>query len=116
MRSWVVVLSCLLALPIAASERAKAAWQALSDGAVLIDVRTPEEFADGHLAGAQNLPYDSIADTIDSLGLEPGHQVVVYCRSGRRSGIATQVLMGMGYSVTNGGGLEEMRQAQPEQP
>lgn len=54
----------------------------------LIDVRTPEEFAAGAIAGAQNIPIDVFDPA--TLDLEDGSTVLLYCRSGRRSGIALE--------------------------
>ena len=56
----------------------------------LIDVRTPEEFAEGSIPGAVNLPLDSFdpAAILD----EPGKEAVLFCRSGRRSGLAADQL------------------------
>lgn len=78
--------------------------------AVWIDVRTAEEFNDGHLESARHIPYDVIGQKIPSLGLSPDHPIYVYCRSGNRSGIAKESLEKLGYTaVTNAGGLEDAR-------
>jgi phage shock protein E len=76
------------------------AW--VNDGAVLLDVRTPGEFASGHLDGAVNIPVDELADR---LGEIEGDQVVVYCRSGHRSAKAAAVLEGAGKQVTDLGAM-----------
>jgi len=52
----------------------------------LIDVRTAEEFQQGHIAGAINLPLDSFDPK--AIPAEPGKELVLYCRSGRRSALA----------------------------
>lgn len=67
--------------------------------AVMLDVRTPEEYAAGHIAGAKLLPYQSIdrASAAAAVG-SPETPVVVYCRSGHRSGIAAATLRGLGYT------------------
>ena len=82
------------------------------EGAVLLDVRTPREFAEEHIEGAINIPYDEIdarAAEIDRLqGGDKATPTVVYCRTGRRSGIANQSLMDGGRSqVTNLRGLRD---------
>ena len=66
---------------------------------VVLDVRTAEEFAAGHLPGAKLLPFDAI-DAASAQKVIPtkGTTVVVYCHSGRRSGIAAQTLLSLGYS------------------
>ena len=56
----------------------------------LIDVRTPEEFAEGHIAGAINIPLDTFDP--DRLPQAGSRETVLYCRSDRRSGIAAQRL------------------------
>lgn len=56
----------------------------------LIDVRTPEEFAEGHLAGAINIPLDSFDPA--ALPETEGAERVLYCRSARRSGVAAERL------------------------
>jgi phage shock protein E len=76
----------------------------------IIDVRTPEEFAAGHLEGAINIPYDRIGPGVAALrGISKESPLVLYCRSGRRSGIAEQHLEGLGYrNVVNAGGLSAL--------
>ncbi len=74
---------------------------------VVMDVRTPEEFAAGHIGGAKLLPFDAV-DTASAAKAVPSKTtpVVVYCRSGRRSALAAQTLKGLGYSrVYDLGGL-----------
>jgi phage shock protein E len=68
-----------------------------ASGARVVDVRTPAEFAAGHVAGAINVPYDEIARRASEIG-PPGAPVVVYCHSGRRSGIAAEALRGLGFT------------------
>ncbi len=66
-------------------------------GARVVDVRTPAEFAEGHVPGALNVPFDEIARRAGEVG-PPGAPVVLYCRSGRRSAIAAETLRGLGYT------------------
>jgi phage shock protein E len=87
-----------------------AAYAELPADAVWIDVRTADEFASGHLEGAHNIPYEGIEAGVAALGLEPDTPIYLYCRSGRRSGIATETLSAKGFnSLTNAGGLEGAR-------
>jgi phage shock protein E len=78
--------------------------QALIDagGVTLLDVRTPEEFAAGHIAGAENIDFYA-AEFADRIGaLDHGQNYVVYCHSGNRSGQATTMMADMGFaSVTD---------------
>lgn len=85
-------------------------WMAVAVAAtpVVIDVRTADEFAAGHVAGAINVPHDQIGARIASLVPRKDTPVVLYCRSGRRSGIALDTLRGMGYTkAENYGGYED---------
>lgn len=63
---------------------------------LLIDVRTPQEFAEGHIPGAVNIPVDALASRLAEV--PQGQPVVVYCRSGNRSATASQILAGAGYT------------------
>ena len=66
---------------------------------LIIDVRTPEEFGDGHVPGAINIPHDQIGDRLVELEPHRGRDVVVYCRSGRRAGFAAEALSDAGFQV-----------------
>jgi phage shock protein E len=65
-------------------------------GAKVVDVRTPDEFAYGHVPGALNIPFDEIAKRTAEIG-PTSTPVVLYCRSGHRSGIAVETLSKAGY-------------------
>lgn len=73
------------------------ARQVVAQGAMLLDVRTPAEFAAGHVRGAVNIPVDDLERRIGELGAV-GSPLVVYCHSGRRSARATRLLKGHGYN------------------
>lgn len=63
---------------------------------LLLDVRTPEEFATGHIQGAVNIPVQSLESRLSEV---PDDQpIVVYCRSGNRSAQASQILVQAGYN------------------
>jgi rhodanese-related sulfurtransferase len=62
----------------------------------LLDVRTPQEFAEGHIAGAVNVPYDQLATRLAEVPKDK--DVVLYCRTGRRAGVAADVLAANGYT------------------
>ena len=73
---------------------------------VLLDVRTPEEFAEGHIRGAVLLPYDQVEQKAASLLHDKDKLIIVYCRSGRRSAIAADTLRALGYkNVKDFGGI-----------
>ena len=77
-------------------------------GALLVDVRTAEEYADGHIAGSVNLPLGNL-DAISHLVREET-PLFVYCYSGARSGSAVAAFRRMGYtSVRNIGGIASWR-------
>ncbi|MEL7479313.1 MAG: rhodanese-like domain-containing protein, partial [Pseudomonadota bacterium] len=65
----------------------------------IIDVRSPEEFAAGHLKGALNIPFNQIDEHQDLLNSLKGKTLVVYCRSGRRAGIFEKVLSKEGFNL-----------------
>ncbi len=102
----------------AADETAVAAYRTISpedakaligtEGVTLLDVRTQEEFDEAHIEGAALLPYDAIAQNADKLPQDKDAMVIVYCRSGRRSAIAAQELISMGYTnVLDLGGIQD---------
>ena len=69
----------------------------VESGARLVDVRTPEEFAAGHISGAVNIPVQELDRRMGELEPKEG-AVVVYCRSGNRSASAARVLKSAGYA------------------
>ena len=68
------------------------------DAPFILDVRSPEEYAGGHVPGAVNIPFDALPDRLDELPVGHGDEVVVYCRSGRRASIAEQTLAEAGFT------------------
>ena len=77
-------------------------------GAKIIDVRTAEEFNEGHYPNAQNIPVDQIRQRLNEVG-ERSAPIVVYCASGSRSAFAAKMLKSAGYTdVINAGGLDDM--------
>ena len=77
-------------------------------GALVVDVRTPAEFASGAYQGAINIPLDQVEKRLADFG-DHKRAIVVYCRSGNRSGQAKVILENNGFSdVTNGGALKDM--------
>jgi len=66
-------------------------------GARLLDVRSPEEYARGHLAGALNIPVQELDRRVAEVGPTDG-ELVVYCRSGHRSSRAAEILRQHGFS------------------
>ncbi len=88
-----------------APERAQ---ELVNQGAKLIDVRTVEEFAEGAVPGAVNVPLHTLP-IVAFEHVAKGDTVVVYCRSGGRSGRATEWLRSQGVANTfNGGGVYDL--------
>jgi rhodanese-related sulfurtransferase len=76
---------------------AAAARRLVAEGVRVVDVRTPDEYSAGHVPGAVNIPYDQIAQRHPELG-PPTTPLLLYCHSGRRSGIAVQILKAKGFT------------------
>ncbi len=77
---------------------------------ILIDVRTPEEFASGHIAGAINIPVQELEQRLSEV--PDDQEIVVYCRSGNRSATASQILTSQGYDgIYDMGGIIAWQQA-----
>lgn len=80
--------------PDALLERARAADESF----VIVDVRTPAEFAQGHVPGAINIPVDQVANRVSELANAKNKDVVLYCRSGKRAAQAADVLKSNGFN------------------
>ena len=76
---------------------------------MLVDVRTPEEYAERHIDGAINIPVDALESRLSEVAKgDTSKPVVVYCHSGNRAGRAKKILVDHGYSqVTNLGGIDD---------
>jgi rhodanese-related sulfurtransferase len=84
------------------------AGEAAPEDVIIIDVRTPEEYAEGHLAGAVNHNVEDGSLEAALADLDPDADYIVYCRSGRRSAIAVELMATMGFgSVTDLGAVEQ---------
>ena len=82
----------------------------LPQNAVLLDVRTPAEHQEGYIAGAMLIPLAELESQLSDSIPAKNTPVYIYCRSGRRSGIAVEKLKSLGYSdVHNLGGLDDAR-------
>ncbi|WP_341837841.1 rhodanese-like domain-containing protein [Chitinophaga pollutisoli] len=84
----------------------------IDDTTIFVDVRTPDEYQEGHIPGALNIPLPDIFNRkqeIRGLGEKP---VIFYCRSGSRSGMAVSQLQKEGYKeIYNGGGIAALQSA-----
>ena len=77
---------------------AEKAQSLVAEGAVLVDVRTPEEFVAGHIEGARNIPVASLNGRLADLGPPASTTVVVYCQTGNRSTQAARTLRDAGFT------------------
>jgi len=75
--------------------------EALQQGAVVIDVRSRAEFSGGHVAGSKNIPLNELGSQLHKLPKE--RPIIFCCASGARSGSATSIAKGEGYTAFNGG-------------
>lgn len=92
----------------------RAARTLIASGAVVIDVRTPDEYQGGHVSNASNIPVDQFADRIAEVdhlaGPDKTKPLVVYCAAGSRAAKAKQILEAAGYThVVNGGGFDDLQ-------
>lgn len=86
----------------AATEVAREAFGKQPIGTYLIlDVRTPQEYAAGHLKNALNIPHDRIADRMPDLRRYANAPVLVYCKSGKRAAMALEELEKAGFTNLN---------------
>ncbi|MDI6046078.1 rhodanese-like domain-containing protein [Flavobacterium sp. LB3R18] len=82
----------------------------LKEGAFLVDVRTPAEFAEGHVKGSTNIPLDQVPNQLAQF--KGKEHIIVFCRSGNRSGQAKMILEQNGFkNVTNGGTWMDVNEA-----
>ena len=81
------------------------AEQRAAEGSLLLDVRTPEEYREGHIPGSRNVPLQAIGN-VRQLAGDPDTPLFLYCHSGARSRQAAAALQGMGYrKIRNLGGI-----------
>jgi len=85
------------------------ALQKVEQGAMLIDVRSEAEYREGHLEGSTRITHTDILKGVQAMGIAKDTPLVLYCRSGNRSGQATTALQNAGYTaVTNGGAYSSL--------
>ncbi len=80
----------------------------VASGAMIIDVRSPQEFDAGHVKNSKNIPLQTIQKAIPELK-KSGKVVITVCRSGSRSGMAKSILKSAGIEVFNGGPWNVLR-------
>ena len=82
----------------------------IDEGALIIDVRTPLEFKNGHMQGSKNIPLDTLSSKIDDLK-KLNKKLITVCRSGSRSATAKEMLASAGIDVCNGGAWQNLKEA-----
>lgn len=82
--------------------------QLVKDGAIILDVRTPGEYASGHIKGSKNFPLQSLQQNLSKI---PKDKVIITCcASGMRSGSGKSILLSSGFKeVHNGGGWMSLK-------
>lgn len=96
------------------TEAARQAWPMIEQGNLLIDVRTSGEFKQGHIEGAINVPWEQTGPLMSTIGVDKNRPVIVYCRSGNRSGKAKAALEKQGYTnIFNATGYKSLKQTKP---
>ena len=86
------------------------AEMAETEGYLMLDVRTKEEFADGHIPGAVNIPVETIGSEAPAELPDREQRIYVYCRSGNRSKQASQKLVNLGYAdIVEFGGIRDYK-------
>lgn len=81
----------------------------VQNGAVLVDVRSADEFAAGHIEGARSIPLESGDFDATVKALDPSEAYVLYCETGNRAGVALERMTGLGFSdVVNAGGIDDL--------
>lgn len=109
-----LLIATALLLPISAQAQSvvsstKQTAPAQQSKGIWIDVRSPEEFQQGHLNGAINITPQQIAQRIVQISPDKNAPIHLYCRSGRRAEVALQTLKQMGYrNVSNHGGYDDL--------
>lgn len=101
-----VAIGCFAKEKIAGKKtRSQEAHARVKNGAILLDVRTTAEFAEGHPEGAINIPVDDLEKRLSELPKDK--EIVTYCKSGRRSGLATETLKKAGHTVFDLGSISD---------
>ena len=113
----VMMLISILLLTGCGASRAAASYRQITtedavslmeqeSGYLILDVRTPEEFAAGHIPGAINIPNETIGDADIPQLPDKDQLILVYCRSGNRSKQASEKLAALGYTnIVEFGGI-----------
>lgn len=109
MKKWLLAVVAVSILALAACSNDSASYETIDldeveakmeEGFVVLDVREPDEFAEGHISSAQN-KWLSALQQGDFSALSKEEKYIVICRSGNRSQTASEILVNEGYEVVN---------------
>ena len=92
------------------NNKSKKAIEVLNNGGILIDVRTPQEFASGNYKNSINIPLNTIEQNLEKIKLY-NKKIILVCASGMRSGQANEILNRNGIDSVNGGSWSKLKQS-----
>jgi phage shock protein E len=102
------LISCIGCDNASNTDRLERAPVAANEKVLWLDVRTPAEFAEQTVGNSINIPFDQIVGELAQLKLQKNDSIIVFCRSGRRSGIAKASLEAIGFTnITDLGGFAD---------
>ncbi len=108
MKKILTAIALALGITLSVTACASGPTYEVTNQTMIIDVRTPEEFATGHLDGAVNIDIQAADFRERVMELDPSGEYFIYCRSGNRSGQAISQMSQMGFTtMTNGGSVQE---------
>ena len=111
---WLLVSASLVLAGCAVDVSKREAHALVAHGAVLLDVRTAEEYAEKHVDGAVNIPVNELEKRLGELPRD--RQIVVYCHTGARAGVATIILRKHGRNAHNAGAMSHWTTERAEFP
>lgn len=79
----------------------------IDKGALILDVRTPDEFSESHIENAINIPVQVLAENLNQL--DKSQPIITYCAAGVRSEKAKEILLQNGFEAYNGGGFQTLQ-------
>ncbi|MEV8273569.1 rhodanese-like domain-containing protein [Microbacterium sp. NPDC077184] len=111
LRASAIGAALVLAATMSGCSTASSPTIAVDEDTVVVDVRTPAEYAGGHLDGAVNIDLQSPDFDATVAELDPAEEYIVYCASGNRSAQAVAVMEAAGLDVTDAGGIAAAEKA-----
>ncbi|MBN1129953.1 MAG: rhodanese-like domain-containing protein [Chitinispirillaceae bacterium] len=106
-----VFFTIVLLLSIVRARQARKEIEAaLRSGALVVDLRSPKEFAHGHFSTAVNIPHDKVGQVLESQGIRKNRLILLYSTFGPRSAVTEQLLRRNGYtSIINARSLANLK-------